>query len=169
MTKWYCPVCAQGNTSEDSPCPFCGHTPMMHTKEDNEEYYFKKAKEMFPPDPFYPDEYQDSLHYSLITYKVVNELEIFPNPLFDRAKYEARIAKKEAESNARVQEAFRERMAEKQQYSPSTPYHPHCPTCKSPNVKKISFAKGYLHWRMFGFFSKTAMSQWECRSCGYKW
>ena len=46
---------------------------------------------------------------------------------------------------------------------------PRCPTCQSTNIKKISFAKGYLHWRMLGVFSKTAMSQWECKSCGHKW
>ena len=51
---------------------------------------------------------------------------------------------------------------------PYTGNLPTCPTCHSTNVKKISFAKGYLHWRAFGLFSKTARSQWECKNCGTK-
>lgn len=46
---------------------------------------------------------------------------------------------------------------------------PTCPTCHSVNVQKISFVKGYTHWRAFGLFSKTARSQFECNNCGYKW
>lgn len=52
---------------------------------------------------------------------------------------------------------------------PYTGNIPTCPTCGSVAVKKISLAKGYLHWRAFGLLSKTARSQFECKNCGYKW
>ena len=46
---------------------------------------------------------------------------------------------------------------------------PTCPTCGSTNLKKISDLKRASHWLAFGFASKTAQSQFECLSCGYKW
>jgi hypothetical protein len=46
---------------------------------------------------------------------------------------------------------------------------PICPTCKSTNIKTISYAKRVLHGYAFGLFSKTARSQFECQNCGYKW
>lgn len=46
---------------------------------------------------------------------------------------------------------------------------PRCPTCNSTNIKKISATKRVTHGAMFGLFSKTAKSQWECKNCGNKW
>lgn len=46
---------------------------------------------------------------------------------------------------------------------------PKCPTCGSTNVKKISVASKVVGAGLFGLFSKTAKSQFECSSCGYKW
>lgn len=46
---------------------------------------------------------------------------------------------------------------------------PHCPTCNSTNIKKITTTKRITHGAMFGLFSKTARSQWECKNCGNKW
>lgn len=48
-------------------------------------------------------------------------------------------------------------------------YVPHCPTCGSTNIKKLSTTKRITHGAMFGLFSKTARSQWECKNCGNKW
>lgn len=48
-------------------------------------------------------------------------------------------------------------------------YVPHCPTCGSANIKKLSTTKRITHGAMFGLFSKTARSQWECKNCGNKW
>lgn len=44
-----------------------------------------------------------------------------------------------------------------------------CPTCGSTNVKKISVASKTVGAGLFGLFSKTAKSQFQCSSCGYKW
>ena len=46
---------------------------------------------------------------------------------------------------------------------------PKCPTCGSEIVKKISTMKRATHMHLFGFFSKTAVSQFCCENCGYKW
>ena len=45
---------------------------------------------------------------------------------------------------------------------------PKCPTCGSTDIKKISTASKVLGAGMFGLFSKTSRSQFECKSCGYK-
>ena len=44
-----------------------------------------------------------------------------------------------------------------------------CPTCSSTRVKKISTTSKVAGAAMFGLFSKTARSQFECEQCGYKW
>lgn len=46
---------------------------------------------------------------------------------------------------------------------------PECPTCGSTNIKKISTSSKVFGAAMFGLFSKTARSQFECQNCHYKW
>ena len=46
---------------------------------------------------------------------------------------------------------------------------PKCPTCGSTNIKKISTTSKVLGAAMWGLFSKTAHSQFQCGNCGYKW
>lgn len=46
---------------------------------------------------------------------------------------------------------------------------PKCPTCSSPNIKKISTTSKVMGAIGFGLLSKTAKSQFECKNCGYKW
>lgn len=46
---------------------------------------------------------------------------------------------------------------------------PKCPTCNSTNIKKISAVSKAGGMFMFGIFSKTAKSQFQCEDCGYKW
>lgn len=46
---------------------------------------------------------------------------------------------------------------------------PHCPTCNSTNIKKISNLRRGVHSVAWGLLSTTARSQFECKHCGYKW
>ena len=46
---------------------------------------------------------------------------------------------------------------------------PKCPTCGSTNIQKISATSKIGGAFMFGWFSKTARSQFKCNNCGYKW
>lgn len=52
---------------------------------------------------------------------------------------------------------------------PLTENMPHCPTCGSMQVQKISGLNRAAHGAAFGLLSKTARSQWECKNCGNKW
>lgn len=55
-----------------------------------------------------------------------------------------------------------------QQSASQTTPQVHCPACNSTNVQKISVASKMGGMLMFGIFSKTAKSQFECKNCGYK-
>lgn len=46
---------------------------------------------------------------------------------------------------------------------------PHCPTCNSTRVKRISGTAKVAGAVAFGLLSKTARSQFKCENCGYKW
>ena len=46
---------------------------------------------------------------------------------------------------------------------------PHCPTCGSPNIEKISIGKKMKGGFFFGFMSKDVRSTFHCKNCGYKW
>lgn len=54
-------------------------------------------------------------------------------------------------------------------HNSTNPNTPHCPTCGSTNIKKISATSKFMGAIGFGLFSKTARSQFECKNCGYKW
>ena len=62
-------------------------------------------------------------------------------------------------------------LAEKQRRAMSTPIIS-CPTCKSNNVNKISAGKKMAYVAATGILApafKKVRSQFECKSCGYKW
>lgn len=63
----------------------------------------------------------------------------------------------------------RTKSLEKQQESSISDNTPKCPTCGSTNIRKISATKKLGGALGFGFFSKTARSQFECNGCGFKW
>lgn len=52
---------------------------------------------------------------------------------------------------------------------PLTENMPHCPTCGSMQVQKISGLNRAAHGATFGLLSKTARSQYHCQNCDYKW
>ena len=59
--------------------------------------------------------------------------------------------------------------ANMQQSTPQQSNVPKCPTCGSTNIRKISVGAKMGGAAMFGLFSKTAKSQFECGNCKYKW
>lgn len=46
---------------------------------------------------------------------------------------------------------------------------PHCPTCNSTNVTKISTVKKATGFALVGIFSSNFGKTMQCRNCGYKW
>lgn len=48
-------------------------------------------------------------------------------------------------------------------------YTPHCPTCGSPNIEKISISQKITGDFFWGFKSQNVRNQFHCKNCGYKW
>lgn len=46
---------------------------------------------------------------------------------------------------------------------------PHCPHCKSTNIKPISGLNRAGSIAMWGIFSKKINKSFECKKCGYTW
>jgi hypothetical protein len=46
---------------------------------------------------------------------------------------------------------------------------PHCPTCGSTNVERISIGSKAVGAYMFGVFSSNIRNTYRCKNCKYKW
>lgn len=46
---------------------------------------------------------------------------------------------------------------------------PHCPTCKSTNIAKISGTERAASIIGLGIFSKKINKSFKCKDCGYTW
>lgn len=85
----------------------------------------------------------------------------------DIVTYKAKVAEFKAiykQNHPDEEEAESRLMVKKQPFN-----LPKCPTCNSTNIKKISAVSKAGGMFMFGIFSKTAKSQFQCEDCGYKW
>ena len=76
----------------------------------------------------------------------------------------------DAEEIAKMNEEKERKQEELLSQQPLQPQNiPKCPTCGSTNIRKISTTRKVAGAMGFGFLSKTAKSQFECKNCGYKW
>lgn len=141
--RYYCPFCGKWQFETNTDCIYCKqHTTMVPSKYEF-GYYVKKSMEL----------YGNAGHYEDILF----EEEISKNPLYDE-KF-TKLADEHLKAViARSDIKYRQNQN-----------RPKCPTCQSTNLKKISATKRATHGYLFGIFSKTAFSQFECKNCGYKW
>ena len=80
---------------------------------------------------------------------------------------EAERAKKEAESQKKLEE-YRKQRAKEKAYEATHP-KPKCPTCGSTNIKDISTLNRAVSIGMVGLASDKIGKQFCCKNCGYKW
>lgn len=119
-----------------------------------------------------PEKYCKNLAYVLddnVKQEIYDTL-IKTSPEFDQYLFDHKEeirAKQLAESKAISMHA--QSLMNKQNKSNNSSYQSHCPTCGSPNVTKISVTRKAVGAGLFGLFSKTARSQFQCSDCGYKW
>lgn len=133
-------------------CGYC-HTPMFQTNEDG-----------------------NITSKATLNMKTDEEVDTYIYSLLERCG-------KTDEYSEEAHQNFRRKLhewAEEERKKPSEPViqqpatspsanQPHCPTCGSTDIIKISAAKKAVGAGLFGLFSKTAKSQFECKNCGYKW
>lgn len=62
---------------------------------------------------------------------------------------------------------FKTQFQQEEQKSNSTV--PHCPTCNSTNIKKISTMSKVSSVAIWGVLSRKIHKQWHCNSCGSEW
>lgn len=141
---YYCPICGSTVFNADTTiCPNCKNYIKAHQSIHDTEYYRGKSMNMVG-------------NYSYARQILIDE-EVSQNPLYNPNT---------TEHNA--SEEFNVTMNNKRGESPKANI-PTCPTCHSTNVVKISNLKRAAHGIAWGFLSKTAFSQFECKNCGYKW
>lgn len=161
-------------------CPFCGSEFITKwhkfiSCDDCSEYdkiLFNKYdkiifKKIIPYISKYPKEYYENISLEKYNTKekwkdVFIEIELSQQTLFSSERYKFSV-KEQKERDIRKAE-----QQNKPAYNP-TEHLPKCPTCGSINIQKISSVSRITSAAMFGFFSKTARSQFECKNCGYKW
>lgn len=140
-------------------CPICEHL-RGHTFFDKDtgqrklhwQTYFPGGCEG-KPNSAYPE-------YDIPLRKIL--LEKFPDAdepnaehaAIEQAAFEARVRQIDAECEVKRQENLAK---------------PHCPTCNSTDVQKISTAKRVVSTELLGLASSTIGKTMECKKCGYKW
>lgn len=92
--------------------------------------------------------------------KVIKEY-ISKLPTFDEYAMYDRLEKKRIQKEQAARNAQRRREEEAKK--------PHCPTCNSTNIKKISGLSKAGSVALFGLFSQKVKKQWHCNSCGSEW
>lgn len=148
---YYCPICGKMIIDITATiCPHCKKHISACRSVHNISYYQEKAMEQY-----------GSLSYSR---QVLKDEEAHKNPLFN-----PRIMQQveESEFNQIQVNILRQKMSNETEKVENNV--PKCPTCSSTNIKKISTASKVIGGAMWGLFSKTARSQFECLNCRYKW
>lgn len=185
MADILCPECSKTKykfiSSYAKECPTCGFPMADFLKEHglndfNKVWICTKCGECYDTNDFKQPicEYCDCpLIQTDITNKdnqKINGEEYYLNSIELAKKYGNDFSE---ESYSRRRERIRKRinkfLSSSSDNSAPQPNVPHCPTCGSTNIKKISATSKAVGAGLFGLFSKTARSQFECKDCGYKW
>lgn len=160
---YYCPYCgytklskleefdpkekATKETIELASCEPCLRGILLTPAQNKSDYYYNKSVE----------KYGDDSHWYEFLLEEIKVNPLFNEKLYERAHSPKPIANKNITNNP-------EPIANK-----NITNIPKCPTCGSTNIKKISTSSKVFGAAMFGLFSKTAKSQFQCNNCGYKW
>ena len=147
--RHYCPICGSFALESRKYCGICKNYITPATSKEEGIYYLKKSEKI----------YGDPKH----SWDILFDEEIQHNPQFSKAIYNEIIAReKERKQKESLQNSI------KQMQARQNPNQPKCPICNSTNVQRISTLKRASHAYLFGLFSNTAKSQFECLNFKYK-
>lgn len=164
MTEYYiCPKCGTvGKFLVDNTnyCAFCNCDKTITITKD--EYtklydYFKMT---------YPGEQNDLLNTKVEA--TLRQKYAYKSPLFNK-EYNEKRKKYESTKNRAVREHIRFNSGITLNDAKQSQSIPHCPTCNSTNVKKISAGAKAVSVGLFGIFSQKVKHQFHCNNCGYEW
>lgn len=134
-----------------SYCPKCGEQGIFET--GNEKCPFCGTKQM--PTKYEWDEWLWGDSYPQNLDAIIFDEYIKDNPQFDNELYRQRKNK---------EKFLQQKTSDKFKQSNT----PHCPTCNSTNVQKISVAKKATGFALVGIFSSNFGKTMQCKNCGYK-
>ena len=163
-----CPECGKEISNYAKECNQCGYPLSSNLEADDYIYICPKCAMIYSSDELNADKKCRFCNIkTIITKETMND---FINNMDNEDDYDIILSKKYG-GNQFSECAYRHRLSlikqeNKKSIHPSTP---HCPTCNSTNIKRISAASKAIGVGLFGIFSKTARSQFECKDCGYKW
>ena len=179
-----CAICGStGFWGLNEECPDCGNKEPLPENEMNQKhkilhittkpiYYYSQHKIQF-----YKEQSIQKYGTDEEWYEVFITTELSNQPLFNYALYEKSKQReneyfkrqRELGNNDVDRESYLMRMQGPGNKPSTLKNTPECPTCHSTDVKRISDARKVAGALMFGLFSKTAKSQFQCNNCGYKW
>lgn len=182
-----CPVCGHILSYKNIFCSDCGYSKKLDRKRRKIlRPLFEKGEVAYIPVDLYnsskPKEYY--INISQTKYNTPDkwknifvEEELSKNPLFNNAQYIKSCRKEQEQKKEKENFLHQQKSPENNQnlnylqtlQSNIPPNIPHCPTCDSTNIRKISDLRRGIHVIAWGLFSTTAKCQYECKNCGYKW
>lgn len=137
-------------------CPKCGDITCVQEAENCN----------FCNEPYIVTDYEYSLSDlfgDINKPKEIFEKYVKPNPLFDEALYNKRIALEKRQEEATSNRLYMEKqLAQKANV-------PRCPTCGSTNVRRISTLDRAVSVGILGIFSGKIGKNYECLNCKAKW
>ena len=163
MKKGYiCPKCADicpnvGYRNSNGICKYC-NVSLIKTDVSYDELFYRTHKE---------DYSVDKDQERILANKYGNFQ--FSETAYDERKRKIREENEAIKRRSQASNSSATSSSFSSATQQSTTNIPKCPTCGSTNIKKISATSKVVGAGLFGLFSKTARSQFECKDCGYKW
>lgn len=95
---------------------------------------------------------------------------------FDTVIYHNGLKEAEKFFNNHYKKVHKKKKKKNKQHSSNKPKQiiqqsnvPHCPTCGSTNIEKISMTRKAVGFLAVGILSSSVRNTYRCKNCGYKW
>ena len=148
----YCLNCGRNLFDDDKECDKCHNTNFI------KDFEFEKIKlELSECSNFKRKQLLKNVIYKSIYDNIINK----PKELYNCSTHQVTN-----ESNEEYFERINKHTIQQPTRQPNTP---HCPTCGSTNIQKISDTKRWLTTGLFGLASSDVGKTMVCKKCGYKW
>lgn len=151
--NYTCPKCGHTDTVFDNPYPFCECCGYEEVVVEGQYEFRDDYEKIEKENPQMEDE-----EIRKIVREKHREKYAYNSPVFSRVANAHRIEyeKEQASKPIRVSDSTLQSL-------------PHCPTCNSTNIKKISAGAKAVSVGLFGIFSQKVKRQFHCNNCGYEW
>ena len=149
-----CLECGQEVSDKAQSCPHCGCPIKKESKENDKQikYVYMCMSQECLSNPF--KEFEDFTTETRVCPDCGNILEY----------YETEIINKKT---GLVEDRFENKTLSKP--IPTQSNTPHCPTCGSTNLSKVSTMSKAGSVFMWGLLSQKVKKTWHCNNCKYEW